>query len=384
MFITGRKMSDTNNGMGIMLTPRNVDIAVTGKCNLSCAYCFYADEMTSRGDLTTVQWLDFFKVLGEAGVMSVCLTGGEALSRPDFFELVDGVIANRMRYNILSNGTLITEKTLAEFEKGKRRQRLDSIQISIDGSSEEIHNHSRPNSFSRAIRGLRLLKGAGFPLSVRVTINRYNYLDLENTARLLLEEVGLSGFSTNEAYPCGATNRYEDEIMLNVAQRREVMEILTRLNEKYQDRINATAGPLALVKQECEIHEAQMNGKTTIPGRGRLSACGGVFEKLAILHDGTIVPCHVISDLHLGNILKDDIVEIWQRHPLMNQLRHRQEIWLDALEPCKDCGYKGYCTAGCPGGAFFLNGDFNSRNPMDCYRILTGEEAYSPNQDRQE
>jgi len=51
--------------------------------------------------------------------MTVCLTGGEALSRPDFFELVDGVIANQMRYNILSNGTLITEKMLAEFEVGQ-------------------------------------------------------------------------------------------------------------------------------------------------------------------------------------------------------------------------------------------------------------------------
>jgi len=52
--------------------------------------------------------------------MRVTLTGGEALSRPDFFKLVDGIIENRMRYSILSNGTLVTERTLAEFEKGKR------------------------------------------------------------------------------------------------------------------------------------------------------------------------------------------------------------------------------------------------------------------------
>ena len=359
-----------------MSTPRHVDIAVTGKCNLSCAYCFYADEMTSRSDLSTQQWLDFFKTLGDAGVMTVCLTGGEAFTRPDFFELVDGVIANHMRYSILSNGTLITEKTLSEFEIGKRRQRLDSIQISIDGSSADIHDHSRPNSFGRAIRGLKLLQSAGFPMTVRVTINRFNYNDLENTAHLLLDEVGLPGFSTNEAYPCGATNRYEDGIMLNVAQRREVMDTLLRLNEKYQDRISATAGPLALVHEECAIHAAQEKGDKSFPGRGRLTACGGVFDKLAILHDGTIVPCHVISDLHLGNILTDDFIKIWQEQPLMRAMRERREISLDTIEPCKDCDYKGYCTGGCPGGAQFLNGDFNTRNPMDCYRILMGEEIY--------
>ena len=371
-------MNNQINESGVMATPRHVDIAVTGRCNLSCAYCFYADEMTARRDLSTQQWLDAFKKLGDARVMTVCLTGGEALARPDFFELVDGVIANRMRYSILSNGTLITERTLAEFEKSRRRQRLDSVQISIDGSSAEVHDHSRPNSFKRALRGLKLLKGAGFPLTVRVTINRFNYTDLENTARLLLEEVELSGFSTNEAYPCGATNRYEDEIMLNPLQRREVMDALMRLNEKYHDRISATAGPLALAREECAIHAARLKGENGFPGRGRLTACGGVVEKMAILHDGTIVPCHVISDLHLGNILTDDPGEVWRSHPQMQAMRQRREISLDTIEACKDCDYKGYCTGGCPGGALFLNGDFNTRNPMDCYRILIGEEAYTP------
>jgi SynChlorMet cassette radical SAM/SPASM protein ScmE len=283
-----------------------------------------------------------------------------------------------MRYSILSNGTLITEKTLAEFDKGKRRQRLDSIQISIDGSSAGVHDQSRPNSFSRAIRGLRLLKDAGFPITVRVTINRFNYNDLENTAQLLLEEVGLPGFSTNEAYPCGATNRYDEEIMLNPFQRRDVMNTLMRLNEKYHDRISATAGPLSLAREECAIHAAQAKGEKEFAGRGKLTACGGVFEKLAILHDGTIVPCHVISNLHLGNILNSDLQDVWLNHPLMVALRQRRNISLDSLEPCKNCDYRGYCSGGCPGGAQFLNSDFNTRNPMDCYRILTGEETYSP------
>ena len=103
-----------------------------------------------------------------------------------------------------------------------------------------------------------------------------------------------------------------------------------------------------------------------------------MFTKIALLHDGTIVPCHVISDLHLGNILTDDLGEIWREHPLMQELRQRREIPLESLEPCSTCDYQGYCTGGCPGGALFLNGDFNTRNPMDCYRILIGEEDYTP------
>jgi SynChlorMet cassette radical SAM/SPASM protein ScmE len=370
-------MSEKDYVTRIVPTPRSLEIAITGRCNLSCAYCYYADEMTARKDLPTQAWLDFFARLGELKVMKVCLTGGEVFTRPDFFQLVDGVIANRMRYQVLSNGTLITEKTLAEFEQGKRRQRLDSIQISIDGSSAEVHDQSRPNSFARALHGLKLLNNAGYPMTVRVTINRFNFNDLNNTARLLFDEVGLPSFTTNEAYPCGATNRYEAGIMLSVEQRREVMDTLTKLNQKYPNRISANAGPLVLARDECAIHDARGKGETSFKGRGFLTACGGVFEKLAVLHDGTIVPCNVISDMRLGNILENDLGEIWKNHPMLQELRRRGEISLDELTPCKDCDYKGYCTGGCPGGALFLNGDFNTRNPTDCYRILLGEEPYS-------
>ncbi len=32
---------------GLMPTPRHVDIAITGRCNLACQFCFYADDMAS-------------------------------------------------------------------------------------------------------------------------------------------------------------------------------------------------------------------------------------------------------------------------------------------------------------------------------------------------
>ena len=37
-----------------------------------------------------------------------------------------------MRYSILTNGTLITKTMIRKFGEGKRRLRLDSIQVSID------------------------------------------------------------------------------------------------------------------------------------------------------------------------------------------------------------------------------------------------------------
>ncbi len=360
----------------VMPAPRHVDIAITGRCNLACQYCFYADEMVARRDLPAERWQAFFEELGRLGVMTVCLTGGEVFTRPDLFELIDGIIANRMRYQILSNGTLITERVLSRFEAGKRRLRLDSIQVSIDGSRPEVHDQSRPHSFKQAMRGLRLLMEADFPATVRVTVNRYNVDELEDVARLLLDDIGLPGFSTNEAYPCGATNRAERGIMLSPTQRLKAMRMLTELAARYDGRISAQAGPLALAREFDSIEAALAIGDSGFPGRGTLCSCGGVFSKIAVLHDGTIVPCHNLSTLHLGSIGVDDLQQIWQHHPLMDVLRQRRESPLSSLDTCRDCPYQGFCAGGCPGGALFLTGELNARDPLSCYRVHKGEDPY--------
>ncbi len=364
------------SNLKVMSSPKHVDIAITGKCNLACQYCFYADEMVARSNLPTERWLSFFDELGSLGVMDVTLTGGEVFTRPDLFELIDGIIANHMRYDILSNGTLITEELLKQFEVGKRRQRLNSIQVSVDGSSAEVHDLSRPKSFSRALRGLKLLKEAGYPVTVRVTVNRHNVDDLENVARLLLEEVGLPSFTTNEAFTCGATDRTEGNIILTPSQRAKAMEVLTRLAEQYNHRISAQAGPLVMAREMKMIDEALAKGETSMPGRGVLSGCNGMFSNLSILHDGTIVPCHMLSDLHLGTIGVDNLQEVWLHHPTMLALRRRHEIPLSSLETCQGCVYQGFCTGGCPGGALYAYDDYNTRNPMNCYRVLRGEDPF--------
>ncbi|MBD3385518.1 radical SAM protein [candidate division KSB1 bacterium] len=364
--------------MRVMSTPRHVDIAITGKCNLACQYCFYADEMVARTHLPTDRWLSLFDELGQMGVMTVTLTGGEIFTRSDFFELIDGIIANHMRYNLLSNGTLITEDVLEKFEIGKRRQRLDTIQISVDGSTAVVHDRSRPKSFDRALNGLQLLQNGGFPVTARVTVNRYNVDDLENVAYMLLEKVGLSNFGTNEAYACGATDQTENKIILTLSQRQKAMRILEDLADRYDQRIQALAGPLAMAQNLKRIEGMLIKGQTGLKGKGTLSACNGVFSKIAILHDGTIVPCHAMSTLRLGKIGINSLQDVWKNDETLKALRLRQHIPLSSLETCRDCKYQNFCTGGCPAGALYANGDFNTRNPMDCYCILKGQDSFIP------
>jgi len=347
---------------------RNVNIAVTGRCNLRCKYCFYTDEMTALRDLPTDKWLAFFEELGRLKVMDVTLTGGEVFTRRDIFELIDGVIANRMRYTLLSNGTLIDEKTLAKFDEGKRRLRLNSIQISIDGSSAEINDRSRPKSFERAVRGLRLLKQVGFPVTVRTTINRHNFRDLESIAYLLLEDIGVPSVGTNDAMPIGAGCENQGDVGLTSPEKAEAMEILSRLQERYPGRLRATAGPQANRKMYADMEHARSTGEMAESWQmGYLTACGCIFSNLDILHDGTIVPCHMLYGLTLGNIQTDSLEEIWRTHPVLEAMRNRRSIPMKAVAGCEQCAWTSYCNGGCPGLAYQLSGDFNRANPADCY-----------------
>jgi SynChlorMet cassette radical SAM/SPASM protein ScmE len=360
---------------GLCRFPKSLDLSLTGRCNLKCRYCFYADEMTALSDMPAERWHDLFEELGRLGVQNVCLSGGEVFTRPDLFELIDGVIANKMRYSILTNGTLITEDTLKAFENGKRCLRLSSIQVSIDGSCAEIHDKSRPpKSFDRALRGLRLLKQANFPVTVRVTVNRANVNDLPNVARLLLEDIGLGGFSTNEADQMGSARCYGDSTVLTRSERKQAMETLARLNKEFEGRISATAGPLATASQFAEIEEAHAQGKTGTPGRGTLCACGGVFSKLAILHDGTIVPCNMLPKLVMGVFGHQSLAEVWRNSPAINVVRYRRQIPMLSLSACEGCSYAGFCSGGCPGSVMARSGRLNARDPLVCYRIFKGEE----------
>ena len=365
-----RQMLDVEEYPEISDRPGDFDISLTGKCNLHCDYCFYAKEMQDRPDLSKEEWFTFFDELGRLAVRTMTLSGGEVFVRKDLFELIDRIIEKRMRYSILTNGTLIDEKTLSLFEEKKRRKRLNSIQVSIDGSCPEIHDKSRgEGSFKKAIRGLRLLKVAGFPITTRVTVNRHNVDDLDNIAALLLEDVGLPSFSTNDAMPMGAGCENQAGITLLPEQQVQAMKTLNRLEKKYNGRVNATAGPLAKWKSYGEMEHAKATGEKAARWQmGFLTACGCIFNKLAVHHDGVITPCNMLAELELGRINRDDIKTVWKTHPTLQALKDRRHIPMEKVPGCGDCEWAPYCNGSCPGLAQTMTGDFNQANPHDCYK----------------
>jgi len=351
----------------LMRTPRSVDIDITNQCNLRCKYCYH---FTGPGDvdkdLTTGEWLSFFEELGSCAVIDVCLAGGEPFFRDDLKDIINGIVSNKMRFKILSNGTLITDEIALHIASTRR---CDSIQVSIDGGSPETHDLSRgKGNFKNAIMGIEILRKYSIPVTVRVTINRYNVGDLEEIAKLLLDEIGLSSFSTNSASLMGLCKKNSEEMELSVEDRQTAMETLLRLNQQYNGRIGGAAGPLAEAVRWRKMEEARKEGREQLSKGGFLRACGGFMNKMAVRADGVMVPCSQMSHIELGRINRDNLTDVWQNHPELIRLRNRVEIPLDKYDFCKGCDYISYCTGNCPAIAYTLLESDNHPSPDACLK----------------
>jgi SynChlorMet cassette radical SAM/SPASM protein ScmE len=360
-----------------MRIPRKLDIDITSRCNLRCRYCyFFNNPAVEYRDLPTEEWLKFFDELGALGVMDVILAGGEPFIREDLTTLLEGLIRNRMRFSLLSNGALIDDEIAAFIV---RTGRCDNVQISVDGSCAAVHDTCRGHgAFDGAVRGIRTLSRYRVNVAVRVTVHRHNINDLENIAHFLLEELGLSNFSTNSAGYLGTCRLNADDVMLTLAERQLAMATLLRLAEKYPNRISANAGPLAEGRAWRLMEDARAQGAPAFPNRGRLTACGCPNSKISVRADGAIVPCTMLAHIELGRINQDSLRDVWQNSPALNQLRNRHTIPLTNFKFCAGCSYIPYCTGSCPGLAYTITGQVDHPSPDACLRRFLEEGGRIP------
>ena len=350
----------------LMKTPKSVDLDITSRCNLKCKYCFHrTSPADTGGELSTEEWVTFMEELGRAAVCDVTFGGGEPFIRDDLSDLIDGAVQNRMRFAILSNGGLITPEAAENIAKTGR---CNYVQVSIDGSCSETHDRIRgAGSFNAAVWGIKILQKAGVHVTSRVTIHRYNLDDLENTARFLLEEIGMKAISTNSVCHLGLARSNEEEVGLTPAEQCIAMERMLVLAGKYKNRISAAAGPLAQGRGFQEMEKARLEGRT-IPGRGYLTGCGCMWNKMAVRPDGIMVPCGMLAHIELGRINEVPLLEVWRNHPEFNKLRQRYKIPLSDFAECRECEYRMMCTGNCPASGYTRTGNVYAPSPDGCLK----------------
>lgn len=74
------------------IIPKTVALELTYKCNNKCIFCscpWESDKTFKGNELTTDEWKEIIDKLVLLGLGGITLTGGEALLRPDIFELIE-------------------------------------------------------------------------------------------------------------------------------------------------------------------------------------------------------------------------------------------------------------------------------------------------------
>ena len=124
---------------------------ITHRCNLRCSHCYqedYSRIMTGEELFTVLEkyrrFLESRRLYGHVNV-----TGGEPLSSPDFFPLIEEITRLGIRFSVLTNGTLITPAIARRIAA----LRPVFVQVSLDGC-EGVHDSIRgAGSFRLALDG---------------------------------------------------------------------------------------------------------------------------------------------------------------------------------------------------------------------------------------
>ena len=73
--------------------------------------------------------------------------------------------------------------------------------------------------------------------------------------------------------------------------------------------------------------------------------------------NGDVYPCSMVShpDYCLGNIRNESLSEI-QSSPKLKRIRQQFASRIERIAKCKECQWRGFCRAACPGVALWQKG----------------------------
>ena len=341
-------------------TLRLVAWETTRNCNLSCKHCRASATMGPYDEeLDTQAALRLMEQIAQVGKPIVILTGGEALLRPDIFEIAEFGTAKGLKMVMSPNGTLITAEIAQKMmDTGIRR-----ISISLDGADPKVHDTFRgvPGAFKGALDGIKQAKAAGIEFQINTTITKAN-LDQIPKILKLAEDLGAVAHHIFLLVPTGR-GKYIVDQAIDAKEYEETLNWFYDQREKTSLQLKATCAPhyyrilRQRARQEGKTVTFQSHGLDAVT-RGCLAGTGFCF----ISHRGIVQPCGFLH-LPCGDVTQTSFAEIWKNSKEFASLRDVNQL----KGKCGICKYRKVC-GGCRARAFEGTGDFLTAEPLCLYQ----------------
>jgi len=201
--------------------PTMVTWQLTRDCDLACLHCCTdsAPGKALPGELTRVQALKLCGEIIEAGVPYAMIVGGEPTLVPHFADVCRTLSDGGVLLKIETNGNNFDPTALKNLG-------IRSIQISLDGASQETYGRQRVNgSLAKAIDACRATVALGLPLEITFAPTKINIHEAEAVINLA-SSLGAFRFNTGQLMRLGTAARLWDKLEPSKEQYASFLEML--------------------------------------------------------------------------------------------------------------------------------------------------------------
>lgn len=314
-------------------SPEYIQLYPTTRCNQRCSFCFNPGN-SAIADLDFEKALILLDILAENNINCIDLMGGEPFLLPWLFDFVRIALARGISLNISTNGS---RPDLLQHFMGLSVDNFN-IGISLEGSTAERHNSlTGSNNFSYAIESIKKLVDFSLNPIVKTVLSSDTAGDIQNIVDLI-RKTGVRRYYIihmdilhNEGIP-----------EKNVIDYAAFVDFYHKIKIKNPDmavhRVNAS----------CFDSKSLPHGVR----------CAGGVRKLAVMPDGTVLPCNLfygLEEYRLGNIFRDSFKKIWSNKRLdLFRIRRENSCGIHA------CINHTSCTGGCPAHGLTHYGNFDA------------------------
>jgi radical SAM protein with 4Fe4S-binding SPASM domain len=317
----------------------NVTLELTLECNIRCRHCYNFDRdqprrpgcADAKPELALPEILALLGDVRAAGCLFLGLTGGEVLTSPHLFAVMDRARELNMAVLLLTNGTLLRPGVAARLAAYRN---LLGASVSIYGATPDVHDSVTQvrGSWRRTWDGIERLRGLGVAVRLKFIVMRQNAHEVA-AMRADAHGRGLSyGMDTT------ITSRY-DGTSTSLATRVDENQLRTLYRGALRDLVP--------------------NGERTVNEEN--FACNCARGNCAISATGDVTPC-ISVPWTAGNIRERSFIDIWRYAPVFERIRGLRMADYPSCSPCPD---KGYCVRD-RGAAVTTSGSYTGVDPFVC------------------